>query len=221
MAGYVVLLISFPQQMTTWLTPEMLVDQDQRLTLWQTLAVIFSGSWPAAVNLDAITSATPLDMMRTELGQNRLISEIRANPLFGDFGGRGWEWINNYIFIGGVWLMYRRIIRWQIPVGVLGGLAITAFLFSFVDSSSHASAGFHVFSGAAMLCAFFIATDPVTAATTPKGRLIYGIGIGMLIYIIRTWGGYPDGVAFAVLLMNMAAPLIDHYTRPRVYGHEK
>lgn len=221
MAGYVVLLISFPQQMTTWLTPEMLVDQDQRLTLWQTLAVIFSGSWPAGVNLDAITSATSLDMMRTELGQNRLISEIRANPLFGDFGGRGWEWINNYIFIGGVWLMYRRIIRWQIPVGVLGGLAITAFLFSFVDSSSHASAGFHVFSGAAMLCAFFIATDPVTAATTPKGRLIYGIGIGMLIYIIRTWGGYPDGVAFAVLLMNMAAPLIDHYTRPRVYGHEK
>jgi electron transport complex protein RnfD len=70
-----------------------------------------------------------------------------------------------------------------------------------------------------MLGAFFIATDPVSAATTPRGRLIYGAGIGLITYVIRTWGGYPDGIAFAVLLMNMAAPLIDNYTRPRVFGH--
>jgi electron transport complex protein RnfD len=72
-----------------------------------------------------------------------------------------------------------------------------------------------------MLCAFFIATDPVSAATTPRGRLYYGAGIGILVYVIRTWGGYPEGVAFAVLLMNMAAPTIDYYTQPRVFGHEK
>jgi len=90
-----------------------------------------------------------------------------------------------------------------------------------VDPGSHASPGFHVFSGAAILCAFFIATDPVSAATTEKGRFIYALGIGILIYVIRTWGGYPDGVAFAVLLMNMAAPLIDHYTKRRTYGHAK
>ena len=70
-----------------------------------------------------------------------------------------------------------------------------------------------------MLCAFFIATDPVTACTTPKGRWIYGASIGALVYIIRSWGGYPDGIAFAVVLMNIAAPLIDYYTRPKVYGN--
>lgn len=83
----------------------------------------------------------------------------------------------------------------------------------------HPSPAFHLFSGAAMLGAFFIATDPVSAATSPSGRLIYGAGIGMLVFVIRQWGGYPDAVAFGVLLMNMAVPAIDHFTRPRTYGH--
>jgi len=74
-------------------------------------------------------------------------------------------------------------------------------------------------SGATMLGAFFIATDPVTAATSPRGRLIYGFGAGVLTYVIRAWGGYPDSIAFAVLLMNIAAPTIDYYTKPRVFGH--
>ena len=79
---------------------------------------------------------------------------------------------------------------------------------------------FHLFSGATLLAAFFIATDPVSASTTPLGRIYYGIGIGVLIYVIRTWGSYPDGVAFAVLFMNMAAPTIDYYTQPRVFGYQ-
>ncbi|MDX1455216.1 MAG: electron transport complex subunit RsxD [Gammaproteobacteria bacterium] len=219
MVGYVVLLISFPTQMTNWLAPEMLVDQEFRITLWQTISTIFAGTYPSGVNVDAVTSATPLDVMRASLADNRTVMEIRNNPMFGDFGGRGWEWIGNYIVLGGIWLLYKRVIRWQIPVGVLAGLGITAFVFYALDPSSHASPGFHVFSGGALLCAFFIATDPVSAATTERGRLYYGIGIGVLIYVIRTWGGYPDGVAFAVLLANLCAPLIDHYTRPRVYGH--
>ncbi len=221
MAGYVVLLISFPTEMTNWLKPEMLVDEEFRIGLGETLAAIFTGSYPASVNIDAVTSATPLDTVRNALSQNQTIYEARNSPLFGDFGGRGWEWIGNYIFLGGIWLLYRRVIRWQIPFGVLMGLVIPAFIFYMVDPGSHASPGFHVFSGGAMLCAFFIATDPVSAATTNKGRLWYGFGIGVLIYVIRSWGGYPDGVAFAVLLMNMCAPLIDHYTRPRTYGHER
>ncbi|MDD3447746.1 MAG: RnfABCDGE type electron transport complex subunit D, partial [Gammaproteobacteria bacterium] len=94
-----------------------------------------------------------------------------------------------------------------------------AMIFNLVDPGRYATPLFHVFSGAAMLGAFFIATDPVSACTTPRGRLIFGAGIGILTYIIRTWGGYPDGVAFGVLLMNMAAPTIDYYTQPRVYGH--
>ena len=80
---------------------------------------------------------------------------------------------------------------------------------------------FHLTSGASLLGAFFIATDPVSAATSDRGRLIYGAGIGVLTYVIRTWGGYPDGVAFAVLLMNLSVPLIDRYTIPRIYGHAR
>jgi H+/Na+-translocating ferredoxin:NAD+ oxidoreductase subunit D len=97
-------------------------------------------------------------------------------------------------------------------------LLAPATLMYFVDTSRYASPDFHLFSGASMLGAFFIATDPVSAATTDRGRLIYGAGIGVLTYAIRTWGGYPDGVAFSVLLMNGAAPLIDRYSRPRIYG---
>ena len=221
MAGYVVLLISFPQEMTVWLAPEQLVYEDNRLTLLQTITTIFTGNFPASVNIDAITSATPLDAMRTGLANNQTVQEIRSSPLFGDFGGLGWEWIGNYIAIGGLWLMYRRIVRWQIPFGVIMGVGIPATLFYFIDPGTHAGAPFHVFSGATLLCAFFIATDPVSAAATEKGRLVYGFCIGLFIYIIRSWGGYPDAVAFAVLLMNMAVPLIDHYTRPRTYGHAR
>ena len=96
-----------------------------------------------------------------------------------------------------------------------------AMIFYLVDPAVYASPLFHLLSGAVVIGAFFIATDPVSAATTPKGRLVYGAGIGILTYVIRTWGGYPDGIAFAVLLMNMATPTIDYYTQPRVLGQEK
>jgi electron transport complex protein RnfD len=165
--------------------------------------------------------ATPLDLMKTELGLNRTITEIRENPLFGDFSGRGWEWIANWYAVGGLYLMYKRVIGWQIPLAMLLGLGAIATVFFLYDADSHASPAFHIFSGGAMLGAFFIATDPVSGSTTPRGRLVFGAGIGVLVYVIRTWGGYPDGVAFAVLLMNMAAPTIDYYTQPRVFGQDR
>ena len=102
---------------------------------------------------------------------------------------------------------------------VLAGVLLPAAALYAFDASRYASPGIHLFSGATILGAFFIATDPVTAATSTKGRLIFGFGIGLLTYAIRTWGGYPDGFAFAVLIMNAAAPVIDRYTRPVVYGH--
>jgi electron transport complex protein RnfD len=219
MAGYVVLLISFPRDMTQWLLPQMLTVH--HLDFIETLRVIFTGHFTSPVVMDAITSATPLDTVKTQLGLNRTIGEIRADPLFGDYAGRGWEWIANWYALGGLWLLYKRIITWHIPVGVIGGLFSIALIAYLIDPDSHASALFHVFGGATMLCAFFIATDPVSAATTPRGRLFFGLGIGVLIYIIRTWGGYPDGVAFAVLLMNMVAPTIDYYTKPRVFGERR
>jgi electron transport complex protein RnfD len=219
MVGYAVVLISFPAAMTLWPPPSMLAEQG--LGVAHTAALILTGHPSAGATWDALTMATPLDAMRTELGMMRTIQEIRASPLWGDFGGRGWEWIANWYFLGGAWLLYKGVITWRIPVAMLGSLLTVAGLFYLADPGSHPFPAFHVFSGAAMLGAFFIATDPVTASQTPTGKLIYGAGIGVLTFVIRTWGGYPDGVAFAVLLMNMAVPTIDYYTRPRAFGQHR
>ncbi|MGB1581455.1 MAG: RnfABCDGE type electron transport complex subunit D, partial [Nevskiales bacterium] len=142
-----------------------------------------------------------------------------TSPVFGWAGGKGWEWINLGFLTGGLWLLARGTIRWQIPTGLLAGLGLTALPFWLINPEVYASPLLHIVSGGALLGAFFIATDPVSASTTPRGRLLYGLGIGVLTWIIRTWGGYPDAIAFAVLLMNMAAPTIDELTQPRVYGH--
>ena len=219
MAGYVLVLVSYPVEMTSWLPPEML--NQSPLDFSQTLAVIFTGSLPANLAWDAVTAATPLDVMRNLLDQNQMISEIRQQPMWGDFGGRGWEWANNWLLLGGLFLLYKRVISWHIPVAMLGSLLLIAMLFHFLDQETYPFGLFHIFSGGTMLGAFFIATDPVTACTTRRGQLIYGAGIGVLIYIIRTWGGYPDAIAFAVLLLNMAAPTIDYYTQPKVFGHRE
>ncbi len=219
MAGYVVILVAFPMEMNLWVAPRMGDLDYQSLTVLQTLAYTLTGNLPEMLSFDAVSRATPLDAMQSGLRDMRTSAEIRLNPLMGDFGGRGWEWIGNFIAIGGAWLVLRKIVRWQIPAGVLAGILIPATLMYMIDSGTHASPGFHLFSGATILCAFFIATDPVSAATSPKGRLIYGVGIGLLIYMIRRWGAYADGVAFAVLLMNMAVPLIDRLTRPKIVGH--
>ena len=219
MAGYALLLISYPREMTSWLPPEMLNMNPLGLT--DTLRAIFTGSLPAGLGWDAVTMATPLDAMRTGLDMGQMISEIRGSVLWGDFGGRGWEWVANWYFIGGIWLIYRRVISWHIPLAMLGSLLAIAMIFYLLDPENHPFGLFHLFSGGAMLGAFFIATDPVSAATTTKGKLIYGACIGVLVFVIRTWGGYPDAVAFAVLLMNMAAPTIDYYTQPRVFGQRE
>jgi len=214
MVGYVVLLISFPREMTTWFAPQALLDQP--LNLAETLAFSFGNldlqRW------DALTSATPLDQVKTAVGLGRSVDEFRSSPLFGHFAGQGWEWIAFWWFIGGLWMLVTRTIRWHIPVALLCAVLTMSLLFYFIDPQLYASPWFHLLSGATVIGAFFIATDPVTAATTDRGRLIYGFFIGLLICVIRVWGGYPDGVAFAVLLANMCVPLIDYYTRPRVYG---
>ena len=221
MAGYVVILVAFPAHLNLWVAPRMGDIDYQHLTTMQTLAFTLTGSLPEALSFDAVARATPLDVMKTGLNNMATTVEIRANPLMGDFGGRGWEWIGNFLAIGGIWLMIRKIVRWHIPVGVGVGLLAPATLMYLIDPGANPSPGFHLFAGATILCAFFIATDPVSAATSPKGRIVYGFGIGLLIYCIRTWGSYADGVAFAVLIMNMAVPLIDRYTRPRIVGHAR
>jgi electron transport complex protein RnfD len=195
MVGYAVLLVSFPLEMTRWPAP--------------------GGDW------DAMTGATALDALRTGLRQSYTMQEIMAGPAFGQVGAAGNEWVNLAALAGGLYLLARGIVRWHIPAGMLAGIAVPAALFHMLDPGSHASASFHLASGATMLGAFFIATDPVSAATSDRGRLVYGAGIGLLTWIIRSWGGYPDGVAFAVLIMNLAVPLIDRYTVPRIHGHAR
>ena len=218
MAGYVLVLVSFPQAMTVWPAP-FIGDIDYvQPDLAAALVYTLTGSFPGGLEVDAVARATVLDSVREGLSQMRTMDEIRASPLFGDFGGEGWEWINNFVALGGLWLLYAGIIRWQIPTAMLAGLLVPATVVWLLDPGTHPSPGLHLFSGGAILGAFFIATDPVSAPATGPGRLIYAAGIGLLTFVIRQWGSYADGVAFAVLLMNMTVPLIDRCTRPRIYG---
>jgi electron transport complex protein RnfD len=221
MTGYVVVLIAFPLDLNLWTAPRMGDLDYHYLTLFETARYTLTGTFPDYLSFDAVSRATPLDVVKAGLNSMSTFEEMRGYSMMGDFGGRGWEWIGNFTAMGGAWLLLRKIIRWHIPFGVLAGLLVPAGLFYFIDPALHASPGFYLFSGGTILCAFFIATDPVTAATSPKGRLLYGLGIGLLIYAIRRWGSYADGVAFAVLLMNMAAPALDYVTRPRIVGHPR
>lgn len=220
MAAYALLLISFPVEMTRWTAPFVLVDVDSTwsvLSLVDTLAVIFGGIDLSAI--DSYTSATPLDALRHRGG---LTTEEawRQVPVLAE-GIGAWHAVSAAFVMGGVFLLYRKVFTWHAPVAMLGSLALISTVFFSVEPDFYADPFFHLTVGGTMLGAFFIVTDPVTAATSNKGKIYYGIGIGVLIFVIRTWGGYPDAVAFAVLLMNLTAPFIDQYTQPRTYGHAK
>jgi electron transport complex protein RnfD len=210
MLGYVVVLISFPVEMTSWPKPHS-------VGLLDGLQQIFG----LAALPDGWSQATALDSLK--INKSLTMDELwAANPAFGKIGGAAVEWVNAAFLLGGLFLLRMRLISWHAPVGMLGALAVMSLLFWHGSGSdSNGSPLFHLFTGATMLGAFFIVTDPVSGATSNLGRLIFGAGVGVLIYVIRTWGGYPDGVAFAVLLMNLAAPTIDYYSRPRAYGHSK
>lgn len=219
MIGYAVLLISFPAVMTQWPTPLTLAQT--QLGFMDQLHYIFNRALPDGLALDAISSATPLDYLKTQLKLQHTVTEISQAPLFGSFGGQGGEIVVGAYLLGGLYLLQQRIISWHVPTAFLLTLAVMSGVFHLVNPAQYAGVGFHLFSGASMMCAFFIATDPISGPTTPKGKLVFAGGIGLLTWLIRTYGGYPDGVAFAVLLMNICVPLIDAYTQPRVFGHAK
>ncbi|BFM10721.1 RnfABCDGE type electron transport complex subunit D [Simiduia litorea] len=221
MVGYVVLLISFPVAMTQWAIPEALATDSRSLPdLLTALKHVFEIQ---TLSADAYTGATPLDAFRQNSGL--LLEDLyQQKPTFlhGHWAGAGFEWVNFGFLVGGIFLLQQRIFTWHAPVGMLMTLALLAALF--YDGGSSNSAGsplMHLLSGGTMLGAFFIITDPVTSTTSNKGRFIFGAGVGLLVFCIRTWGNYPDAIAFAVLLMNFAAPFIDYYTIPRTYGHTK
>ena len=213
MVGYVVVLISFPQYVANW------PDAGMPASTAATLNAFMHGVLPAETLVDTYSGATPLDSIKMQLGQMKTLQEILIPPDFGWLAGRGWDWINLAALAGGLWLLYKNVIRWHIPAAMLGSMAILYFVLYAVDSAVHVAPLLGLFSGGTMLAAFFVATDPVSAAASERGRIIYGAGIGTLCFGMRQWGAYPDGIAFAVLLMNMTAPLIDRFTLPRIYGH--
>jgi len=216
MIGYAVLIISFPGHMTHWLTPNTLGLLE--LPFADQLNYIFHGILPAGLTLDAVTTATPLDTLKTQLHLGLSVNEIREMPIYGFLGGKGGEMVALGFAIGGIYMLAARIITWYLPLVYLAALFSIAGFFHLYDPTHYASPLFHWFSGAAMLGAFFIFTDPIGSPTTRKGKMIYAVGAALLTWLIRTFGGFPDGVAFAALLMNICVPLIDAYTQPKVFG---
>jgi len=216
MVGYAVAIISFPLQMTRWSAPTALAAAP--LGFADQAAYIFGGGLPAGLGLDAVTLATPLDTLKTHLALGETAADILAMPVFGYIGGQGGEVLSLAYIVGGVWLWQQRVITWHVPVMFVATIAVMAAAFHAASPGQYAGAPLHLASGATMIGAFFILTDPVSSPTTPLGKLLYAGGAGVLTYVIRVWGGYPDGVAFATLLMNLAAPMIELHTQPRVYG---
>ncbi len=215
MVAYALVLISFPLEMTRWTAPFMLQGEGWNiLGFMDTLQLIFGG-WTA--HADAFTSATPLDVMRHRGG---LTTEEawRTSDILANVGA--WHAVSAAYVMGGILLLYKKIFSWHTPAAVLISLGGISTLFYLISPDTYADPFFHLTVGGTMLGAFFIATDPVSSATSNKGKIWFGIGIGVLIFTIRTWGNYPDAVAFSILLMNLAAPFIDQYTQPRTYGHK-
>lgn len=219
MLGYAFVLISFPAEMTQWTLPAQV--SGHHISFVESFNLIFFGQAPG-LQLDQISGATPLDQVKTALTFGVPVSDSLQSVNFNQHHiPYGWAAINAAFFLGGLWMLYSRAIRWQYPVGFLGTLALLAFVFHQIDPETYAPASFHLLTGGIMLAAFFIITDPVTSSTTPKGRFVYAVGIAVLVYVIRNWGAFPDGIAFAILIMNMFVPLIDQYTQPRVVGYKK
>lgn len=224
MAAYVMLLISFPVQMTTWLPATSLMTIE--LDLSETLSIIFTGNTSLGysaeqlrTHIDGYTMATPLDTLKTNLTLGKTIVEAFDSPVFGQNFALGWEWVNAGFLLGGMFLLAKKAIHWTTPLSFLTTLFLCSFIAFIISPDTNPSTMFYWLSGATMLGAFFILTDPVSGATSVKGRLVFGALAAVLVFVIRKYGGYPDAVAFAVLLCNMAAPLIDVYTRPRTFGH--
>lgn len=220
MVARAALVIALPVHMTTWAAPVGLLNGPD---LWQGLAITFLGDQ----GFDAVSSASTLSHMKSQLGAGQSMGQIEtALPdlyarLTGFVPGSMGETSTLLLLLGGLFLILMRIITFTVPLSVLGTIAALAAVFSWLHPDRFASPLLHLTSGSTMLCAFFIATDYVTSPVTAAGKVLYGIGIGALIWVIRTWGSFPEGVAFAVLLMNACTPLIETYVRPRVFGRTR
>jgi len=216
MVGYAALIISFPVYMTQWVGPTNLANYVPNLS--DAFDLVFIGG---SITPDAYTSATILDGVKTAVRGGHTVADALGLPIHGLIAGKGFELVAVMYLFGGLFLISNRLITWHIPVALLAAIGLTAGGLQLVDPAHHAGPLFHLMAGGSMLGAFFIATDPVTACTTPRGKLIFAGLAGFLTVIIRTFGGFPDGVAFSILILNSAAPFIDAFSQPRVFGHPR
>jgi electron transport complex protein RnfD len=210
MVGYAICLIAFPVSMTQWPAIEQTLSFGQQ---WQWF-------WMESIDggIDAWTGATALDLMRHTNGLT--LNEVALdNPQLG-LSLSVSMWVNLAYLAGGIGLLAINAFTWHAPIAMLASLGFCAGLFHMGEPDLYPSASQHLLTGATMFSAFFIVTDPVSGATSRKGKVVFGIGVGILVFIIRTFGSYPDAFAFAILVMNLSAPLIDTYTRPKAYGHK-
>lgn len=199
LVGRVFMLISFPVQMT---------------------------SWPVNTQsgIDAVTSATPLSIIKEGISNGTPISEISKNlpsaleMFWGGIGGSLGEISAALLILGGLYMLYKKVITWHIPVSIIATVGIMAGIFWMVNPEIYINPVYHILTGGLMLGAIFMATDMVSSPMTPKGQIIYGIGIGVITISIRLFGAYPEGISFAILIMNAFTPLINYYVKPKRFG---
>ena len=198
LVGRVFLLISFPVQMTTWPVPN------------------------GFATADAVTGATPLALVKEAVKNGQAVGDTLSsvgittgNLILGNIGGSLGEVAAIGLLLGFAYMLIRKIISWHIPVAIFATVIVFSGILNLADPAQFAGPVFHLFTGGLMLGAIFMATDYVTSPMTHKGMLIYGVGIGLLTVIIRVFGAYPEGMSFAILIMNGFTPLINRYCKPR------
>ena len=204
LVGRVFLLISFPVQMTSWPVPV-----ESRFQY-----------------LDATTGATPLSVIKEGLASGSSVSELMSeipsylNLFMGNMGGSAGEVAGIALVLGGIYLLWRKIITWHIPVSVIASIAIFTGILNIISPENYTGPLFHILTGGVLLGAFFMATDYVSSPMSRKGMILYGAGIGVITVLIRVYGSYPEGVSFAILIMNAFVPLIDRYIKPKRFGEK-
>lgn len=215
----IALLISFPVQLTTWVnvTP---INSVAAPGLMEAMRIIFDSA-PLA---DGMTGATWLGAGKAAAAGGAHLGEMISkdfslyDAVFGFSRGSMGETSALLALAGGLYLLLTRVISWHIPLAMLGSLAALALATEYFNPDRYAGALYHLTSGGVMIGAFFYATEYVTSPSTAAGKLLFGIGCGVLLFAIRSWGGFPEAVAFAILLMNALTPLIDRAIKPRAYG---
>jgi electron transport complex protein RnfD len=202
--GRVFLLISFPVQMTSWPKISPITDGIA----------------------DAITGPTPLGIVKEGLDAGLTVDQVMAQvPSFmqqfiGGVGGSLGEVSALAILLGGLYMLWKKIITWEIPVSILLSVLIFSGIFCLIDPTHYVNPMFHLLTGGMMLGAIFMATDMVSSPMSRNGMLVYGVGIGLLTVIIRVWGAYPEGMSFAILLMNAVTPLLNNVFKPKRFGRK-